>query len=155
MPTREERLASLLAQPECTVAELGTVPQGLLEDVTPESLETSAMSAISTQAAGAALKHARQQRELSMRQAGAVTGRSAPRIKAIEDTDLDIHLGTVVTHAQALGYSVKLTLTPLDGQGQAIEAALSLSKAESPAEAEASLQGETRIKLKAPARITR
>lgn len=60
-----------------------------------------------------------------MRQAGEASGRSAPRVKAIEDTVTDIHLGTVVEHAWALGYAARLVLTPLDGQGPAIQAELS------------------------------
>lgn len=59
-----------------------------------------------------------------MRQAGAASGRSAPRIKAIEDTGTDINLGTVVEHAQALGYRVQLTLNPLDHGGATIQADL-------------------------------
>lgn len=149
MPTREERLAALLAQPERTVPVAQNVPEGLLEEVTPQALERLALSALSTHAAGEALKAARQQRELSLRQAGAVSGRSAPRIKAIEDTDIDIHLGTVVEHAQALGYDVRLTLTPVDGQGQSIEAALTASSSR------ATIAGETRVALRAPSRVKR
>lgn len=59
-----------------------------------------------------------------MRQAGEASGRSAPRIKAIEDTGTDILLGTVVEHAHALGYAARLVLTPLDGQGATIQAEL-------------------------------
>lgn len=156
MTTREERLAALLAQPEGRVAVPEQVPAGLLEVVTPAELEGAAQSAIATQAAGEALRQARQQQELSLRQAGAVSGRSAPRIKAIEATDLDIQLSTVVAHAQALGYEVKLVLSPVAG-GRPIEAQLSApaSATDAAGEQEASLKGETRLKLRASARVTR
>lgn len=144
MPTREERLAALLAQPERTVAVQQHVPAGLLEGTDPQALETLAEGIIATHAAGAALREARQQRDLSMRQAGEASGRSAPRIKAIEDTDTDIHLGTVVEHARALGYAARLVLTPLDGQGPSIQAEFS-ADASAPAP---TLKGETRVKLR-------
>ncbi|WP_412030513.1 hypothetical protein [Deinococcus yunweiensis] len=124
MPTREERLAALLAQPERTVNVQDSVPPGLLENTTPQALGTLAEGIIVTHAAGEALRQARKQRELSMRQAGQVSGRSAPRVKAIEDTGTDIHLGTVVEHAHALGYATHLVLTPLDGCGSDIRADL-------------------------------
>lgn len=59
MPTREERLAALLAQPERAVEARRHVP-GLLEAVTPEQLGATVRELISTQAAGAALHQARQ-----------------------------------------------------------------------------------------------
>lgn len=124
MPTREERLAALLAQPERDVVARRYVP-GLLEEVTPQQLQSLVTNMISTQAAGAALYQARQQREWSLRQAGEASGRSAPRIKAIEDTGTDINLGTVVEHAQALGYRVQLVLTPMDHRAATIQADLS------------------------------
>lgn len=151
MPTREERLAALLAQPERTVAVRHDVPVGLLEEITPQALTTLAEGIIATQAAGAALKEARRQRELSMRQAGEASGRSAPRVKAIEDTITDIHLGTVVEHARALGYGVQLTLTPLDTQGPSIQADLSAETAS--ASAPPTLKGETRVKLRSGSRV--
>lgn len=147
MPDRAARLAALLAQPERPVEIKNEVP-GLLEDVTPEALEAAAAHIISTQAAGAALQQARQQRDLSLRGAGELVGRSAPRVKAIEATNVDIHLGTVVEHARALGYVVSLTLTPLDGQGPAIQADLSGPRPK----AEGTLQGETRFKSAARVR---
>ncbi|WP_412030604.1 hypothetical protein [Deinococcus yunweiensis] len=134
MPTREERLAALLAQPERTVEIRNDIPVGLLEEISPQALGTVAEGIIATHAAGAALKQARQQRELSMRQAGQVSGRSAPRVKAIEDTGTDIHLGTIVEHAHALGYATHLILTPLDGRGPDIRADLGRrTDSESPA----------------------
>ncbi|MDR6221517.1 helix-turn-helix transcriptional regulator [Deinococcus soli (ex Cha et al. 2016)] len=122
--TREERLAALLAQPERTVAVNESAPAKLLEEVTLPDLRVLADSVIATAAAGSALREARQQRNLTMRQAGEASGRSAPRIKAIEDTGTDILLGTVVEHAHALGYAARLVLTPLDGQGATIQAEL-------------------------------
>ncbi len=150
--TREERLAALLAQPEGTVAMPEQLPAGLLQTVTPSELNRMAQGAIATQAAGEALRQARHQQELSLRQAGTASGRSAPRVKAIEDTDIDIHLGTVVEHAQALGYQVTLTLSPTAG-GRAIEAHLTPPPRRSPQDA--TLKGETRVKLRAAARVAR
>ncbi|WP_293912779.1 hypothetical protein [Deinococcus sp.] len=120
------RLAAVLAQPERVVSPRRDVP-GLLADTTPAELERSAEHLSVTYAAGAALKQARHQRALSLRQAGAASGRSAPRIKAIEDTEIDIHLSTVVEHARSLGYATELTLIPLDGTGAVIRAQLSES----------------------------
>lgn len=123
MSTPEERLTALLAQPERTISTTTSV-DGLLEPVTPQTLSLLASSIIATQAAGAALFQARQQRQMSMRQAGQVSGRSAPRVKAIEDTGTDITLGTVVEHARALGYTTQLLLIPTDDRGATIVADL-------------------------------
>ncbi|MBX8463546.1 helix-turn-helix domain-containing protein [Deinococcus sp. RIT780] len=128
--TREERLAALLAQPERAVAASETATAGLLEEVSALDLQHLADGILATTAAGSALREARQQRQLSMRQAGQASGRSAPRIKAIEDTGTDILLGTVVEHAHALGYAARLILTPLDGQGPTIQADLSPTSAQ-------------------------
>ena len=149
MPSHEERLAALLSQPERAVPIQQNIPVGLLEEMTPQALTTQAEGIIATHAAGVALKQARQQRELSLRQAGEASGRSAPRIKAIEDTGIDIHLGTVVEHAHALGYAVRLVLTPLDGQGPAIQAELT----EQPGAQLPTLKGETRVKLRSASRV--
>ena len=124
MPTREDRLAALLSQPERVVEARHDVP-GLLQKAAPDTLFRTAENMIVTHAAGAALRQARQQQEWTMRQAGEASGRSAPRVKAIKDTGTDIHLGTVVEHARALGYAARLVLTPLDGPGKTIEADLS------------------------------
>ncbi len=124
MSNRETRLNAFLAQPERNLQINHELP-GLLEDVTLSELTATVERIISTQAAGAALQKARQHRELSLRQAGQKSGRSAPRIKAIESTDVDIRLGTVVEHARALGYGVHLSLTPVDGLGPVIQADLS------------------------------
>lgn len=154
MTTREERLAALLAQPEGAAPKPQHVPAGLLQAVTPDELTRAADTAIATHAAGEALRQARQDRELSLRQAGAASGRSAPRVKAIEDTELDIHLGTVVEHAHALGYEVKLVLTPLAG-GRLIEAHLTApdQQAGPDAKAETTMKGETRLKVRAATRV--
>lgn len=123
MPKINPRLATMLAQPERVVEPRHEVP-GLLEDVAPAELSQIAERLIVTHAAGEALEQARRQRALSLRGAGAVSGRSAPRIKAIEATHTDIHLGTVVEHAGSLGYAVELILTPLDGMGAVVRAEL-------------------------------
>jgi hypothetical protein len=60
----------------------------------------------------------------SLRQAGEASGRSAPRSKAIKSIDTDSRLVTVVEHTHALGYAVRLVLTPLDGHGHTIQAEL-------------------------------
>lgn len=144
MSDRAARLAALLAQPERSVEARHDLP-GLLKDVTPETLGVTAEHIISTQAAGAALQQARRQRELSLRGAGEITGRSAPRVKAIEATDVDIHLGTVVEHARALGYAVSLTLTPTDGAGPHIIAELTHEESASDP---STVRGEIRLKPK-------
>ena len=127
----DAELTAMLGSPERVVRLRpgAQIPEGLLQDINAEELEAAVEGMISTQAAGAALHQARQQRELTLRQAGEASGRSAPRIKAIEDTGTDIHLGTVVAHARALGYAVRLSLLPLDGQGPVIEADLSGDRA--------------------------
>lgn len=154
MTTREERLAALLAQPEGAAPMPKDIPTGLLQAVTPDELTNAADTAIATQAAGEALREARRQRDLSLRQAGAASGRSAPRVKAIEDTGLDIHLGTVVEHARALGYEVKLVLTPTAG-GRPIEAQLTAAEQQTGSEAapENTVKGETRLKVRAATRV--
>lgn len=138
----DPRLQALLGTPERTVQARHDVP-GLLEEATPESLHDLAEDAIAVHAAGEALRQARQHRELSLRGAAQLSGRSAPRIKAIEATDSDIHLATVVAHARALGYGVQLTLTPLDGQGPSVHADLSPQDTDAPTVAR-----RTRLKRK-------
>ncbi|WP_075831027.1 hypothetical protein [Deinococcus marmoris] len=154
MTTREERLVALLAQPEGAAPMPDSIPAGLLQAITPDQLAGAVQSAIATQAAGEALHQARRQRELSLRQAGAASGRSAPRVKAIEGTDLDIHLGTVVEHAQALGYEVKLVLTAVTG-GRPIEAHLTAPEKQADADQgpTTTMKGETRLKVRAASRV--
>lgn len=148
MSTPEERLATLLAQPEQTITSTQAVA-GLLEPVTARALNLLASGIVATQAAGSALFQARQQRQMSMRQAGQASGRSAPRVKAIEDTGTDITLSTIVEHAQALGYTTQLVLTPLDGNGPAILADLGITPPTPPA------AWESELKLPAPRKKVR
>ena len=124
MSDPKARLSALLGSPGRVVRATREV-LGLLEEVTPDQLETTVSGIIAVQATGEALRQARLQGGLSLRGAGEASGRSAPRIKAIEDTTTDITLSTVVEHARALGYAVTLTLTPQGGRGQAISAQLS------------------------------
>lgn len=124
MTALNPRLTALLAQPEQVIEVNHHIP-GLLEEMAPAQLDQTVTHFIATTAMGEALKRARHQSALSLRDAGKASGRSAPRIKAIEDTGTDIHLVTVVEHARALGYSVEVTLRPQHANAPVICANLS------------------------------
>ena len=119
-------LLKLMKQAE-RKASLGKPPTGMLsESMNIDQLEDTLKEAVVVKTVGEMIAAARAQRELSARQVAESIKVSHPRVLAVEKTELDIEVKTLVHYAEALGYDVQLSFKPKEG-GQEITANLTLT----------------------------
>jgi ribosome-binding protein aMBF1 (putative translation factor) len=94
----------------------GAPPRKLLsKSLTMSHLEQAASEMIIVHTVGEMLAKARSETQLSTRQLAKKVTVSHPRVLAVEKTDTQIEVQTLVRYAQAMGYDVKLSFVPKGG----------------------------------------
>jgi ribosome-binding protein aMBF1 (putative translation factor) len=99
-------------------------PNLLKGPFTTIDLKTQLEEAILTNSLKEALEKARKSKGITLRALSQKTGVSAPRVQQVENAETKLELQTLLRHAHALGYDLSIVLTPQDGQGKQITAAL-------------------------------
>ena len=78
---------------------------------TPEQISEELAALVVANSVGSLLAHARAESGLSLRAAGAGAGVSRGRIQQLESSE-NVEVATLVRTAEALGYDVRINLTP-------------------------------------------
>jgi ribosome-binding protein aMBF1 (putative translation factor) len=99
-------------------------PNLLTGPFTANQVKSHLEEAILTSNLRDALEQARKKRGMTLRALAKKTGVSAPRVQQVEQAETKLELQTLLRHAHALGYDVSIVLTPQDGRGDQIRAAL-------------------------------
>ena len=108
-------LLDLMEQPE-RKAVRGKPPSGMLSDsINPNQLGQVFQEALAVKTVGEMISAARAQRKMSARQVAEQISVSHPRVLAVEKSDVDLEIRTLVNYAEALGYDVQLSLKPREG----------------------------------------
>jgi len=86
-------------------------PTAQAEAYTPEQISEELAALVVANSVGSLLAHARAESGLSLRAAGAGAGVSHGRIQQLENSE-NVEVATLVRTAEALGYDVRINLTP-------------------------------------------